>query len=64
MDSIGYPVGSTGTKRYFSKVPDGKTSLNDVLLSEEMIHLWNIYVVQNMLVSLCNTIKNSAVAQF
>ena len=57
MDSMGYPMGSAGTKQYFSKVLDGGTSLSEVLLSEEMIHLWNIYVVQNMLFSLCNTNK-------
>ena len=64
MDSMGYPMGSAGRKRYFSKAADGKTALKVVVLTAEMIFLWNISVVQNMLTSLWNTNKNSTVAQF
>ena len=37
MDSMSYPMGSAGTKRYISKVADVNTSPNEVLLSVEMI---------------------------
>ena len=31
MDSMGYPMGSAGTKRYFSNVTDGQTSLSGII---------------------------------
>ena len=31
MDSMGYPMGSAGTKQYFSKVTDGHTSLSGIV---------------------------------
>ena len=31
MDSMGYPMGSAATKRYFSNVTDGQTSLSGIV---------------------------------
>ena len=36
VDSMGYPMGSAGTKQNFSKVADGRTSLSEALLTAEM----------------------------
>ena len=35
VDSMDYPMVSAGTERYSSKIPDGKTSPNEVLLPAE-----------------------------
>ena len=43
MDSMGYQMGSAGTKRYVWALYCGKTSEKEALLSPNIILLWIIY---------------------